>query len=79
MRCKNNFPFNKLTNHDRREKTGFRLESIDGKITDIKFCYSFIKHDNRVQFEVTADKIKDLMTSKNLSFELAYQEVFNKD
>jgi len=70
------FPFNKLTNHDRREKTGFRLESIDGKINDIKFCFSFIKHDNRAQFEVTADRIKSQMKKHKWSFDEAYQNVF---
>jgi hypothetical protein len=70
------FPFNKLTIHDRREKTGFRLGVIGGKVHEIKFCFSFIQHDNRPQFEVTADKIKSLMRTTGCSFETAYSKVF---
>jgi|GEM_PF-3525312 len=73
------FPFNNLRNYDKREKTGFMLAITEGCIEEIRHCYSFLKNDNRPQFEVSADRIKQLMNENGWDFDTAYASVFKKN
>lgn len=73
------FPFNDLKNQDKREKTGFMLAVTDGRINEIKYCYSFLKNDNRSQMDVNGDRIKQLMNDNGWDFDKAYASIFKKD
>jgi hypothetical protein len=40
-----------LTGHYEKQKTGFMLEFKDDGISDISFCYTFLKTENKYRFE----------------------------
>ena len=42
-----------------RSKTGLMLNIKNGKINDIRFCFSFLKTENRNVFECRGEKIKE--------------------
>ncbi len=42
-----------------RSKTGFMIDSKDGKIIKIAFCFVFLKTENRYIFECVGEIIKD--------------------
>ena len=44
-----------------RSKAGLMLESKDGLINKIRFCYVMVKTDNKYVFEVEIDRIKKYM------------------
>lgn len=55
-----------------RSKTGLMLEIIDGKIEEVRFCYTFRVTENKYAIEIKGERIKQLM-SKGFSFEAAYK------
>ncbi len=70
------FPW-KVTNFAARSKSGLALELRDDKFSMIKFCYVFLKNENKYNFECTGQKIKHLMKTGS-SFEEAYKIVMNE-
>ncbi|MBT7996147.1 MAG: hypothetical protein HN691_14835 [Bacteroidetes bacterium] len=46
-----------------RARTGLMLGIQDEKIIEIRFCYVFLKHDNKYVFDCRREKIKDFQNS----------------
>ncbi len=61
-----------------RTKTGLMLDIQEGKIVNIKFCYVFVKTENKYKFECDTEQIKKYMDN-GLTFEDAYKKTFNTD
>ncbi len=57
-----------------RSKTGLMLNIKDTKITEIKFCFVFLKTENKCGFEVDGERIKALM-AQGLSIDEAIYKV----
>lgn len=55
-------------------KTGYMVETRDGKISILKFCFVFLKTENKCQLECNTEKIKTLL-KQGLSFNEAYNEL----
>jgi hypothetical protein len=47
-----------LKDSSERFKTGLMVESSMGLITQIKFCYSFLKTENKNVFEIKMERIQ---------------------
>ena len=60
-----------IKDNSERSKTGLMLQIKDTKITQIKFCHSFVHTENKYVFEYKIDKIKEYMKS-GLSYDEAY-------
>ena len=58
-----------------RSKTGLMIGVTDGVITQIKFCYVFMKTDNKYAFECQIDDIKALMKAEGISFHEAQKRM----
>jgi len=56
-------------------KTGIMLNINDNQINEIRFCYTFLKTENKYQFEIKAAMIKQYMCDHNCSFDVAYYKV----
>lgn len=69
------FPRN-IKDSSERSKTGLMLEIENEKISQIKFCYTFTKTENRYQFECEGTQLKKYM-EQGLTFEEAYKKTFN--
>lgn len=61
-----------------RSKTGLMFELNDDKISYIKFCFLFVKTENKFNFECRAEKIKQYMDD-GLSFEDAFKKTSDED
>lgn len=61
-----------------RSKTGLMLEVTEGKITYIKFCYLFVKTENKYKFQCKKETIKYYM-DQGFSFDEAYRKVKAKE
>lgn len=48
----------RLKDSSERSKTGLMVESSKGLITQIKFCYSFLKTENKNVFEIKMERIQ---------------------
>lgn len=57
---KGKFPRTPKESHN-RSKTGLMLKIQDDKIIEIKFCYVFLKTENKYVFECQGDEIKKLI------------------
>lgn len=68
-----------LKDSSERSKTGLKLEVKDCKITELKFCYVFLKTQNKYEFECVSDKMRVLMKDAGLSFDEAYERVTGND
>lgn len=61
-----------------RSKTGIMIDAKDNKITRLKFCFVFLKTENKYEFECTRDKVKELQ-KQGLSFNEAWKRVTGFD
>ena len=57
-----------------RSKTGLMLNIKDNKIKEIKFCFVFLKADNKCGFEVDGEKVKAYI-AQGLSIDEAIKKV----
>jgi len=57
-----------------RSKTGLMLNIKDTKITEIRFCFVFLKTENKCGFEVDGEKIRALI-AQGLSIDEAIYKV----
>ena len=57
-----------------RSKTGFMVDVKDDKIKALKFCFVFLKTENRYQFEYTLKEIKEFEI-QGFTFKEAYKKV----
>jgi hypothetical protein len=61
-----------------RSKTGLMIDTKEGKIITMKFCFVFLKTENKYEFECNLDKIKTLI-NQGLSINEAYKIVIGND
>ncbi len=61
-----------------RSKTGLMVDAKDGKIMTIKFCFVFLKTENKYQVDCIIERFKQLRR-EGLSFEEAYSIVADED
>lgn len=57
-----------------RSKTGIMIDVKDYKIITLKFCFLFLKTENKYKYECTLDEINKL-EKQGLSFEEAWKQV----
>lgn len=57
-----------------QSKSGLMIDADDDKITTLKFCFIFLKTENKYEFECVADKIKELL-NQGVSFDEALERV----
>jgi hypothetical protein len=50
------------------------IDAYDNKITTLKFCFIFLKTENKYEFECVADQIKELI-KQGVSFDEALERV----
>jgi hypothetical protein len=53
----------KLKDSSERVKAGFKVDSSEGKIVNLKFCFVFLETENKYKFECEIDRIKAHMGS----------------
>jgi hypothetical protein len=59
---KGNFP-RKCKDDSERSRTGLMLDIKEDKIIETRFCFVFLRHDNRYIFECRGEKIKEFQNS----------------
>lgn len=57
-----------------RSQAGIMIDADDNKITTLKFCFIFLKTENKYEFECVADQIKELQ-KQGVSFDEALERV----
>ena len=67
-----------IKDNSERSKTGLMIKIKDAKITQIKFCYSFVHTENKYVFESKSEIIKQLIKS-GLTYEKAFERMNNKE
>ena len=72
-----NFP-RKIKDCSERSKTGLMVDAKDNKIITLKFCFVFLKTENKYDYECTNDKVNELV-KQGLSFNEAYKKVTGID
>jgi hypothetical protein len=55
-------------------KAGIMIDADDNKITTLKFCFIFLKTENKYEFECVADKIRELL-KQGVPFDEALERV----
>ena len=63
-----------INDSSQRSKTGLMIDTKDGKIFILKFCFVFLKTENKYEFECIGEKIKKYM-DEGLSFKKAFKKV----
>lgn len=61
-----------------RSKTGLMIGVKDDKIINMRFCFVFLKTDNKYQYECIQDKVKEF-EKQGVSYNEAYKKVTGID
>jgi len=69
------FPISASKKASRKERGGLMLDIENGNITAIRFCFTFLKTENRNNFEIQSDLIKAYMEKHDASFDQAWVEL----